>query len=61
MNVLPVEIVLVFGRMVCGASGVLLAVSGPVRRCRVPELDTVLNWLRSNVILAEALPALATC
>ena len=61
MNVLPVVMLLDRGRMACGSAGVLLAVSAPVRSCRVPELATVLNWDMSKVMLAAALPALATC
>ena len=57
---LPVEMVLVFGVIVSGAVGVLLAVSAPVSSCRVPELATDENWLRSKVRLADAFPALAT-
>ena len=60
MNDLPVLMVLVLGVIVFGAAGVLLAVCAPVSSCSVPELATVLNWLRSNVKLAEALPAFAT-
>lgn len=61
MNDLPVEMLLVVGVTVLGAAGVLLAAWDPTSTANVPELATVLNWLRSNVKLAEALPALATC
>ena len=43
VNDLPVESVLVFGVIVFGAAGVLLADCAPVRTCSVPELATVLN------------------
>lgn len=57
---MPVVMLLDCGRMACGAAGVLLAVSAPVKSCRVPELATV-NWDRSKVMLVAALPALETC
>ena len=58
---MPVVMRLDCGTTVSGASGVLLAVPSPVRSCRVPDLATLWNWLRSKVMLADTLPALATC
>lgn len=58
-NVLPVEILLVFGVTVSAAPGSLLAVSAPVSWTSVPEPETDENWLRSNVRLSEELPAFA--
>lgn len=60
LMVLPVEIVLVTGTTVFGASGVLLAVAGPVICCSVPVLATVPNGSVKATVVAE-LPALATC
>ena len=58
-NLLPVEILLVFGVTVSAAPGSLLAVSAPVSWTSVPEPETDENWLRSNVRLSEELPAFA--
>lgn len=59
MIVFPVEILLVTGTTVFGASGVLLAVAGPVICWSVPVLATVPNG-RVNTTVAAVLPALAT-
>lgn len=61
MNDLPVVMLLDCGTTACGEAGVLLAVSAPVKICRVPKLETVSNWDMSKVMLVSALPALATC
>ena len=61
MNDLPVVMLLDCGTTACGAAGVLLAVSAPVKICSVPKLETVSNWDMSKVTLVSALPALATC
>lgn len=47
LMVLPVEILLVVGTMAFGCSGVLLAVSAPVKTCTVPFVATLLNgsWI----------------
>ncbi len=60
VNDLPVVMLLVFGVTLFGAAGVLLAVCAPVSCCSVPVPATVLNWLKSKVRLAVALPAFAT-
>lgn len=43
LSVFPVLMVLVAGTTVLGASGVLAAVSAPVRTSRVPLVATLLN------------------
>ena len=49
MIVLPVEMLLVVGTAVVGASGVLLSVAAPFKTCNVPVLATLLNG-RSKTI-----------